>query len=106
MSNKSVRLGVWSILTIFPCFLLTLLWNALLLAFCPSIPVAEGLPLWMGALLLLPVLVSPGIGAAGLVRGIRNRKECRSRLGMVLSALGIAGNALFWYGFYLLASTH
>ena len=99
MSNKSVRLGVWSILTIFPGFIATALWS-IALGFCLGIP--EEIPLWMGFLMLLPTFVSPGIGAVGLVTSIRHR----SQRGAVLSMLGIAGNILFWYGFYRLASTH
>ena len=99
MSNKSVRPGVWSILTIFPGFIATALWSVTLV-FCLGVP--EVIPLWMGFLMLLPALISPGIGAVGLVTGIQH---C-SRRGAVLSLLGIAGNVLFWYGFYRLVSTH
>ena len=103
MSNRSARLGVWSVLTIFPCFIATVLWSAVLLS-CLGVP--EEAPLWMGFLILLPMLISPGIGVAGLITGIRRWKEHHSLLGVALSLLGIAGNILFWYGFYRIASTH
>ena len=99
MSNRSVRLGVWSLLTIFPCFIGTLLWSAVLLSFLGT---PEETPLWVGFLGLLPALISPGVGMAGLISGI----QLRSRRGVILSILGIAGNALFWYGFCRIASTH
>jgi hypothetical protein len=66
----------------------------------------EELPYWMNFLTLLPAFISPGIGAAGLVTGIRHWNAHRFRRGVVLSLLGIAGNALLWYAFYVLASTH
>jgi hypothetical protein len=66
----------------------------------------EALPYWMNFLTLFPAFISPGIGVAGLVTGIRHWNAQRSRLGVVLSLLGIAGNALLWYAFYVLASTH
>ena len=100
MNNRSLRLGVWSVLTIFPCFIITAVWSMVLLSF------VEALPYWMNFLALLPAFISPGIGVAGLVTGIRHWNSHRSRLGVVLSLLGIAGNALCWYGFYLLASSH
>ena len=100
MTNRSLRLGVWSILTIFPCFIIAAVWSMFLLSF------VEALPYWMNFLVLLPAFISPGIGVAGLVSGIRHWNEHRSRLGVVLSLLGIAGNALLWYAFYVLASTH
>ena len=100
MNNRSLRLGVWSVLTIFPCFIITALWSMVLLSF------VEALPYWMNFLALLPAFISPGIGVAGLVTGIRHWNAHRSRLGVVLSLLGIAGNALLWYAFYVLASTH
>ena len=100
MTNRSLRLGVWSVLTIFPCFIITALWSMVLLSF------VEALPYWMNFLALLPAFISPGIGVAGLVTGIRHWNAHRSRLGVALSLLGIAGNALCWYGFYLLASSH
>ena len=100
MNNRSLRLGVWSVLTIFPCFIITALWSMVLLSF------VEALPYWMNFLALLPAFISPGIGVAGLVTGIRHWNEHRSRLGVVISLLGIAGNALLWYAFYVLASTH
>ena len=100
MTNRSLRLGVWSILTIFPCFVVTALWSMVLLSFM------DAPPYWMNFLVPLPAFISPGIGVAGLVTGIRHWNEHRSRLGVVLSLLGIAGNALCWYGFYLLASSH
>ena len=100
MTNRSLRLGVWSVLTIFPCFIITALWSMVLLSF------VEALPYWMIFLALLPAFISPGIGVAGLVTGIRHWNTHRARLGVVLSLLGIAGNALCWYGFYLLASSH
>lgn len=100
MTNSSLRLGVWSVLTIFPCFVVTALWSMALLSFVntPSF--------WMYFLVPLPAFISPGIGVAGLVTGIRHWNAHRSRLGVVLSLLGIAGNALCWYGFYLFASSH
>ena len=100
MNNRSLRLGVWSVLTIFPCFIITAIWSMFLLSF------VEALPYWMNFLALLPAFISPGIGVAGLVTGIRHWNAHRSRLGVALSLLGIAGNALCWYGFYLLASSH
>ena len=100
MTNKSLRLGVWSILTIFPCFIIAAVWSMVLLSF------VEALPYWMNLLALLPAFISPGIGVAGLITGIRYWNAHRSRLGVVLSLLGIAGNALLWYAFYVLASTH
>ena len=100
MTNRSLRLGVWSVLTIFPCFIITALWSMLLLSF------VEELPFWIDFLVPLPAFISPGIGMAGLVSGIRHWNEHRSRLGVVLSLLGIIGNALLWYAFYVLASTH
>ena len=100
MNNRSLRLGVWSVLTIFPCFIITALWSMVLLSF------VEALPYWMNFLALLPAFISPGIGVAGLVTGIRHWNAHRARLGAVISLLGIAGNALLWYAFYVLASTH
>ena len=100
MNNRSLRLGVWSVLTIFPCIIIAAVWSMFLLSF------VEALPYWMNFLTLLPAFISPGIGVAGLVSGIRHWNEHRSRLGVVLSLLGIAGNALLWYAFYVLASTH
>ena len=100
MTNRSLRLGVWSVLTIFPCFIIAAVWSMVLLSF------VEELPFWMNFLVLLPAFISPGIGVAGLVSGIRYWNAHRSRLGVVLSLLGIAGNALLWYAFYVLASTH
>ena len=100
MTNRSLRLGVWSILTIFPCFIATAVWSMVLLSF------VEELPFWMNFLVLLPAFISPGIGVAGLITGIRYWNAHRSRLGVVLSLLGITGNALLWYAFYVLASTH
>ena len=100
MTNRSLRLGVWSVLTIFPCFVATAVWSMVLLSF------VEELPFWMNFLVLLPAFISPGIGVAGLITGIRYWNAHRSRLGVVLSLLGIAGNALLWYAFYVLASTH
>ena len=100
MTSRSLRLGVWSVLTIFPCFIATAVWGMVLLSF------VEALPDWMDFLALLPAFISPGIGVAGLVTGIRHWDTHLSRRGVVISLLGIAGNALCWYGFYLLASTH
>ena len=100
MTNRSLRLGVWSVLTIFPCFVATAVWSMFLLSF------VEALPYWMNFLALLPAFISPGIGVAGLVSGIRYWNAHRSRLGVVICLLGIAGNALLWYAFYVLASTH
>ena len=100
MTNRSLRLGVWSILTIFPCFIIAAVWSMFLLSF------VEALPCWMNFLTLLPAFISPGIGVAGLITGILHWNAHRSRLGVVLSLLGIAGNALLWYAFYVLASTH
>ena len=100
MTNRSLRLGVWSVLTIFPCFVATAVWSMFLLSF------VEELPFWMNFLVLLPAFISPGIGVAGLITGIRYWNAHRSRLGVVISLLGIAGNALLWYAFYVLASTH
>ena len=100
MTNRSLRLGVWSVLTIFPCFVATAVWSMVLLSF------VEELPFWMDFLVLLPAFISPGIGVAGLITGILHWNAHRSRLGVVISLLGIAGNALLWYAFYVLASTH
>ena len=100
MTNRSLRLGVWSVLTIFPCFIIAAVWSMFLLSF------VEELPFWMNFLVLLPAFISPGIGVAGLITGIRYWNAHRSRRGVVLSLLGIAGNALLWYAFYFLASTH
>ena len=100
MTNRSLRLGVWSVLTIFPCFIITALWSMVLLSF------VEALPYWMNFLALLPAFISPGIGVAGLITGIRHWNEHRSRLGVVICLMGIIGNALLWYAFYVLASTH
>lgn len=107
MTNRSLRLGVWSILTIFPYFIVTAVWSFILFS-CAGLGAhgAEEFPLWMNFLVPLPAFISPGIGVAGLVTGIRHWNEHRSRLGVVLSLLGIAGNALLWYAFYVLASTH
>ena len=100
MTARSLLLGVWSVLTIFPCFVATAVWSMFLLSS------VEELPFWMDFLVPLPAFISPGIGVAGLITGIRYWNAHRSRLGVVLSLLGIAGNALLWYAFYVLASTH
>jgi drug/metabolite transporter (DMT)-like permease len=59
-----------------------------------------------GAILLLPILLSPALSIYGMVKGIKHRQEKHGLLCFILSLLGFLIMAAILFGIYYMASTY
>lgn len=107
MKSKSLKLGIIAVASPIPLFLITCLW-ALFVFFVIGIGVLHHEPTttfdWLLVVSLLPLLISPLMCCAFIVRGIVKRKEHMSWLCILLSVAGLAENALLLMGICYLGS--
>ena len=105
MKNKPIRAGVIALISPIPLFIFTAIWCLIW-----SVGIGIGilhydtLPLWILAISLSPLLVSPVLGISGIIHGVMKIDEHLSWLGIMLSVISIAENSILLYGIYYLGS--
>ena len=105
MKNKSLTLGLISVLSPAPFFVLTALWFWMwFFGIGMGFLNYEIVPEWILMISVLPLFVSPLLGLIGTVLGIVTIREKYSLLGIILSLLCIVENFVLIYGIYYLGS--
>lgn len=103
--RKPWSLGLIAVLSPIPGLILTSMWSLLVgVGLGIELLHYSTIPDWLLVITLLPLLISPSLGLAGIVRGIIRRKERLAWLEILLSVLGLVENGVVLYGGLYLGS--
>ena len=105
MKNRPFITGIIAAASPVPLYFVSLLWGWILFfGIGMGVLGYDTVPEWMLYCMLSPLLISPAIGVVGLVHSIVKIKTRKGWLGIVLSLIGLAENAILLYGSYYLGS--
>lgn len=98
MKNRPIITGILAFISPLPMFIF-----AIILSWILFFGIGMGLlglstvPDWMIIPTILALLVSPALCVLGIIHGIVKRHFRYAKLGILLSALGLAENGILWF---------
>ena len=99
MKNDPYVTGVIAAVLPFPMFVFTVLWSWILFfGIGMGLLNYDTVPAWMLGIELLPLMISPAFGIAGIIQGCLRIKQKRAKLGILLSFVGLLENCLLFCG--------